>query len=98
MTVLILAMRVKPRARRLAAWISMGHRAAATRAAYATPKAGLHMLVRVLAQELVDDGIAVNELVPGPGAGHHLCGVRAQPLSNVRNDLQKFQKSVTNSD
>ncbi|WP_244618219.1 SDR family NAD(P)-dependent oxidoreductase [Rhodoferax sediminis] len=44
----------------------MGHRAAATRAAYASSKAGLHMLVRVLAQELIEDGIAVNELVPGP--------------------------------
>ncbi len=44
----------------------MGHRAAPARAAYASSKAGLNMLVRVLAQELVDDGIAVNELVPGP--------------------------------
>lgn len=44
----------------------MGHRAAAQRAAYASSKAGLSMLVRVLAQELMDDGICVNELVPGP--------------------------------
>ena len=44
----------------------MGHRAVAARAAYACSKAGLQMLVRVLAQELIDDGIAVNELVPGP--------------------------------
>jgi 3-oxoacyl-[acyl-carrier protein] reductase len=44
----------------------MGHRAAATRAAYASSKAGLRMLVRVLALEHQDEGITVNELVPGP--------------------------------
>ena len=44
----------------------MGHRAATTRAAYASSKAGLRMLVRVLAQEHLDDDITVNELVPGP--------------------------------
>ncbi len=44
----------------------MGHRAAATRAAYASSKAGLNMLIRVLAQEHQNEGITVNELVPGP--------------------------------
>lgn len=44
----------------------LGHRAALKAAAYATSKAGLRMLVRVLAQELIDDGITVNELIPGP--------------------------------
>lgn len=44
----------------------MGHRAVATRSAYATSKAGLWMLTRVLAQELAQEGICVNELVPGP--------------------------------
>lgn len=44
----------------------MGHRGTTARAAYATSKAGLRMLVRVLAQEHLEDGIAVNELVPGP--------------------------------
>lgn len=43
----------------------MGHRAMAGRSAYATSKAGVHMLVRVLAQELMGDRICVNELVPG---------------------------------
>jgi 3-oxoacyl-[acyl-carrier protein] reductase len=44
----------------------MGHRSNATRSAYATSKAGLWMLARVLAQELAAHGICVNELVPGP--------------------------------
>lgn len=44
----------------------MGHRGTPTRSAYAASKAGLHMLVRVLAQELAGSNIAVNELVPGP--------------------------------
>ena len=44
----------------------MGHRSFATRSSYAAAKAGLRMLVRVLAQEVVADDICVNELVPGP--------------------------------
>ena len=34
--------------------------------AYACSKAGLAMLCRVLARELRDDAIAVNEIIPGP--------------------------------
>ena len=44
----------------------MGHRSFPTRSSYAAAKAGLRMLVRVLAQELVAHNICVNELVPGP--------------------------------
>lgn len=44
----------------------MGHRGTPTRSAYAASKAGLVMLVQVLSEELIADGIAVNELVPGP--------------------------------
>jgi 3-oxoacyl-[acyl-carrier protein] reductase len=44
----------------------MGHRGSPTRSAYATSKAGLWMLTRVLAQELAAHSICVNELVPGP--------------------------------
>lgn len=44
----------------------MGHRSFPTRSSYAAAKAGLRMLVRVLAQEMVAHNICVNELVPGP--------------------------------
>lgn len=44
----------------------MGHRGKPGSSAYSCSKAGLWMLTRVLAQELWDDNISVNELVPGP--------------------------------
>jgi 3-oxoacyl-[acyl-carrier protein] reductase len=44
----------------------MGHRGAAGHSSYCVGKAGVWMLTRVLAEELVADGISVNELVPGP--------------------------------
>lgn len=44
----------------------MGHRAHAGSSAYACSKAGLWMLTRILAQEVWQDKISVNELVPGP--------------------------------
>ena len=44
----------------------MGHRSGPTRSAYATSKAGVWMLTRVLAEELAADNICVNELIPGP--------------------------------
>lgn len=44
----------------------LGHRSAPVLSDYACAKAGLWMLTRVLAQELVPCGISVNELVPGP--------------------------------
>jgi 3-oxoacyl-[acyl-carrier protein] reductase len=44
----------------------VGHRGRAGNSAYACSKAGLWMLTRVLAQELWQDNISVNELVPGP--------------------------------
>ena len=44
----------------------IGHRGRPGASAYAAAKAGLWMLTRVLAQELWQDGISVNELVPGP--------------------------------
>lgn len=46
----------------------MGHRSGAGNSAYACSKAGLWMLTRVLAQEVWQDQISVNELIPGPVA------------------------------
>ena len=44
----------------------MGHRAAAGASAYCVAKAGAWMLTRALAEELVEHGITVNEIIPGP--------------------------------
>ncbi len=44
----------------------MGRRGAPGSSAYSVSKAGLWMLTRVLGQELRDDNISVNELIPGP--------------------------------
>ena len=44
----------------------MGHRGFAESSAYCCSKAGLWMLTRVLAQELWQHNISVNELIPGP--------------------------------
>ena len=44
----------------------IGHRGRPGESAYASAKAGLSMLVRVLAQELWKHNISVNELIPGP--------------------------------
>ncbi|MEV0081970.1 SDR family NAD(P)-dependent oxidoreductase [Saccharopolyspora sp. NPDC050642] len=45
-----------------------GHAATPGMSAYAAAKAGASQLVRVLAQEVWQDGIDVNEIVPGPVA------------------------------
>jgi 3-oxoacyl-[acyl-carrier protein] reductase len=44
----------------------MGHCGAAGGSAYACSKAGLWMFTRILAQELAEFQISVNELIPGP--------------------------------
>lgn len=44
----------------------MGHRGVPGHSAYCVAKAGAWMFVRVLAQELVEHGISVNEIIPGP--------------------------------
>lgn len=44
----------------------MGHRGMKGSSAYSCSKAGLSMLVKVLAEELREHGINVNELIPGP--------------------------------
>jgi 3-oxoacyl-[acyl-carrier protein] reductase len=44
----------------------LGHKGRADSSAYSCSKAGLWMLIRVLAQELHKFNISVNELIPGP--------------------------------
>jgi len=44
----------------------LGHRGVPKRSSYACSKAGIWMLTRVLAEELLPYKISVNELVPGP--------------------------------
>ena len=44
----------------------LGHNGQAGRGAYACSKAALWMMTRVLAEELWQDNISVNELIPGP--------------------------------
>ncbi len=44
----------------------LGHRGLPNKSAYSVSKAGTWMLTRILAQELLEYGIAVNELIPGP--------------------------------
>ena len=47
----------------------IGHTGISPLAAYACAKAGLWMLARMLAQELMPYNIAVHELIPGPVGG-----------------------------
>jgi 3-oxoacyl-[acyl-carrier protein] reductase len=44
----------------------LGHRGKAGTSAYSCSKAGVRMLMNVLSEELLESGVAVNELVPGP--------------------------------
>jgi 3-oxoacyl-[acyl-carrier protein] reductase len=44
----------------------LGHRGLPGTSAYACSKAGVWSLTRILAQELITENIAVNELIPGP--------------------------------
>ncbi|OPX46319.1 glucose 1-dehydrogenase 1 [Ruminiclostridium hungatei] len=44
----------------------LGHRGFPGSSAYSCSKAGLWMLTRILAQELLEYSISVNELIPGP--------------------------------
>ncbi len=58
----------------------LGHHGHATHSAYAVSKAGLWMLVRVLADEVAPDHISVNELIPGPVLTH-MTGPGTDPTS-----------------
>lgn len=44
----------------------LGHRATKSTSAYSCSKAGLWMLTKILAQELINHHITVNEFIPGP--------------------------------
>ena len=59
-------MRARDGGRILLMGSGIGHRAAPGASAYAVSKAGLRMLTRVLAEELVEHDITVNEIIPGP--------------------------------
>jgi 3-oxoacyl-[acyl-carrier protein] reductase len=66
----------------------LGRRGTAGSSAYACSKAGLWMLTRVLAQELLPYNISVNELIPGPvrttiddafgGRGSRISGIESE--------------------
>jgi 3-oxoacyl-[acyl-carrier protein] reductase len=59
-------MRARGGGRMVVTGSGMGHSSTHGHAAYSCSKAAVWMLVRILADELRADGIAVNELVPGP--------------------------------
>ena len=61
----------------------LGHRGHPGVSAYACAKAGLWMLTRVLAQELWQYNISVNELIPGPVMTHRTQEVYAQREESV---------------
>jgi 3-oxoacyl-[acyl-carrier protein] reductase len=65
----------------------MGHGSAHGHAGYSCAKAGLWMLVRILADELRGDGISVNELVPGP-VQTRMTGVPQRAGSVVSNPVE----------
>lgn len=61
----------------------LGHRGIPTRSGYACSKAGVWMLTRILAQELLPFNIAVNELIPGPVQTAVMKGYERDFLSRV---------------
>jgi 3-oxoacyl-[acyl-carrier protein] reductase len=65
----------------------MGHSSLHGHAAYSCSKAGVWMLVRILADELRADGITVNELVPGP-VRTAMTGVPQREGSVVNNPVE----------
>lgn len=60
----------------------LGHRGRANTAEYSCSKAGLWMLTRILAQELYESNISVNEIIPGP------------VVTNMGKDSMKDNKSA----
>lgn len=76
----------------------IGHRGQVGNSAYACSKAGLWMLTRVLAQELWQDNISVNELIPGPvvTAMNAYAGSQPQPtVFEIDSEWLKTPEEVT---
>ena len=61
----------------------VGHRGIPERSGYACSKAGVWMLTRILAQELLPYNISVNELIPGPVQTALMRGRETEFLSQV---------------
>ena len=71
----------------------IGHRGRPGESAYASAKAGLSMLVRVLAQELWQHNISVNELIPGPVLTERVARTHAHRPRSVFQDDSEWIKS-----
>ena len=72
----------------------MGHKGVPGNSAYACAKAGLWMLTRVLAEELLSDNISVNELIPGPVHTSTFPGNSATPAPNLQREWFKQPEDV----
>jgi 3-oxoacyl-[acyl-carrier protein] reductase len=75
----------------------VGHRGIPSRSGYACSKAGVWMLTRILAQELLAYNISVNELIPGPVQTALMKGREAEFLSQVgKTEWMKKPEDVLN--
>ena len=77
----------------LAIGSGLGRRGRPGMSAYATAKAGLSMLLRVLAQELWQHNISVNELIPGPVLTGRVTQAYAQKAGSVFQDDSEWIKT-----
>ena len=66
----------------------LGRRGRAGESAYASAKAGVSMLVRVLALELWQHNISVNELIPGPVLTDRVARYTGEPSSVFQDDSE----------
>ena len=71
----------------------LGHRGRPGESAYASAKAGLSMLMRVLAQELWQNNISVNELIPGPVLTERVARTHAHRPGSVFQDDSEWIKT-----
>ena len=66
----------------------LGHRGRPGESAYASAKAGLSMLIRVLALELWQHNISVNDLIPGPVLTDRVAQYAPKPGSVFQDDSE----------